>query len=423
MEWKDFCLKISKILSLYRIIEFSFDENRIIYKINNEIYEFTKEDLLYLEELSSKYTYENGVIYTENYYEHMLDCGDKQSNMIINLMENNIEIKDKDYKYSIKHISKELIYYLLKDYDSKNGLNRRFDTMKMRWRINELEKRDLFSLITTIIKFPMCLSISSEKIVDQDTFKSCSESFMFNMAYNYNVLIKCVDEANNVILEKKNYIRSKSLNMKEMETPKLIYNPTLIEHHFTAMSSEDPFIKFIGFYHVIEHFYEAVYNEQILNDVQDIIKNPGFSHKRKRDILKIVDVVKRKLKENKENFQGNELEALELVLKKFINVENIIMNLTQYDATLIDYYKDNIVVFSGGDKIDLNNKQDSYLLKKLAKRIYKTRNALVHNKSNEFSLNDRGIYKPFKDKERLIKEIPLIRYIAEEIIINSAAEL
>ena len=69
---------------------------------------------------------------------------------------------------------------------------------------------------------------------------------------------------------------------------------------------------------------------------------------------------------------------------------------------------------------DLSNDK---LPKKLAARIYKTRNALVHNKSNETRLSERGLYKPFKDKEELSKEIPLMRFLAESIIVNSSEPL
>ena len=69
---------------------------------------------------------------------------------------------------------------------------------------------------------------------------------------------------------------------------------------------------------------------------------------------------------------------------------------------------------------DISNEK---LYKKLAARIYKTRNALVHSKSNESRLNERGVYNPFANSQELTMEIPLMRYISEAIIINSASPL
>lgn len=48
-------------------------------------------------------------------------------------------------------------------------------------------------------------------------------------------------------------------------------------------------------------------------------------------------------------------------------------------------------------------------------RIYATRNAVVHSKYGE-----RLRYEPFKHDKHLGKEIPLMRAVAEEIIISSA---
>lgn len=55
--------------------------------------------------------------------------------------------------------------------------------------------------------------------------------------------------------------------------------------------------------------------------------------------------------------------------------------------------------------------------------IYKTRNALVHHKSNTARLKERGIYHPFKDEAELSNEIPLMRFVAEAIIIKTATEI
>ena len=63
------------------------------------------------------------------------------------------------------------------------------------------------------------------------------------------------------------------------------------------------------------------------------------------------------------------------------------------------------------------------LPKKIAARIYKTRNALVHHKSNTARLKERGIYHPFKDEAELSNEIPLMRFVAEAIIIKTATEI
>ena len=55
--------------------------------------------------------------------------------------------------------------------------------------------------------------------------------------------------------------------------------------------------------------------------------------------------------------------------------------------------------------------------------IYKAGNALVHHKSNAALLKEREIYHPFKDESELSNEIPLMRLVAEAVIIKTATEI
>ncbi len=89
-----------------------------------------------------------------------------------------------------------------------------------------------------------------------------------------------------------------------------------------------------------------------------------------------------------------------------------------YNDELVQYYQDNIVSFSGGEKVDLSAIDQEEAYKLLSKRIYKTRNSLVHSKESE-----KKKYVPFNDDRILIKEIPLMRFIAESIIISDSIHI
>ena len=110
-------------------------------------------------------------------------------------------------------------------------------------------------------------------------------------------------------------------------------------------------------------------------------------------------------------------------MKKFISIQDLVAELNNTDSNIVDYYKQHEVSFSKADAVDLTDYQNDKLFKKVAARIYKTRNALVHSKSNDGRLNERGIYQPFKNKQELTKEIPLMRCISEFIIIRTATQL
>ncbi len=87
----------------------------------------------------------------------------------------------------------------------------------------------------------------------------------------------------------------------------------------------------------------------------------------------------------------------------------------EYDENLCEYYKTAKVKFSNGDAVDFDNADESITSKKLATRIYKTGNSIVHSKESEQSK-----YMPFRDGKMLVKEIPLLRFIAEQTIIDSS---
>lgn len=219
----------------------------------------------------------------------------------------------------------------------------------------------------------------------------------------------------------RNYRRILSSRMINVRT--LRNDAGEIEQYNLSLTSEDPFIKFIGYYHILEYFFDAVYTDELINSVKDIILHPGFSTKKPKEINKIIDTVRKKTRANQDAFQGTELEALELTIKRFVSLEQLHEDLANYRPDLIAYYKSHEISFSNGDAIDLDNYTSDKLPKKIAARIYKTRNALVHHKSNTARLKERGIYHPFKDEAELSNEIPLMRFVAEAIIIKTATEI
>ena len=65
-----------------------------------------------------------------------------------------------------------------------------------------------------------------------------------------------------------------------ISAPRRIYKKELVEQYNMASISDDPFIKYLCYYHILEHFYEAVYKENLINAVRDILTSPVFSIKK-----------------------------------------------------------------------------------------------------------------------------------------------
>ncbi len=151
---------------------------------------------------------------------------------------------------------------------------------------------------------------------------SYANSYLFNFAYNADCVLRKISTVDSIFPKRTFRHDFRHRNYREIESPKLVYSQDLVEQYHMAVASSDPFIKFIGYYHIIEHFYDDVYAEEIINNVKDIIQSPGFSSKRKKDLIKIIDLVKTKTRQGKEEYIGTESEALELTLKNMLTYIN-----------------------------------------------------------------------------------------------------
>ena len=108
-----------------------------------------------------------------------------------------------------------------------------------------------------------------------------------------------------------------------------------------------------------------------------------------------------------------------MTLRKYIKDLSLLSEeLNRISPDLINYYKTTEVPFSKGNKVDFDNTDVDNIYVNLAKRIYCTRNAIVHSKET-----DKSKYTPFRDDKDLLVEIYLLRIIAETIIIETSREL
>lgn len=196
--------------------------------------------------------------------------------------------------------------------------------------------------------------------------------------------------------------------------PRREYISDVVDYYRLAFSSADPYIKYISFYHIMEYFYDEVYKRKIVADLINKITHPDFSYKDEEKVYEIATFVKNRMHMNDESGQGDELESLKYVLKEYVDIEQLKNKLNSIEQDSIMFYQSNKVAFCKAPTIPWNDSEGVY--NQIARRIYYTRNSLIHSKSGK----NRERYKPYKDEKELQKEIPLVRVIAEMIIINSS---
>lgn len=150
--------------------------------------------------------------------------------------------------------------------------------------------------------------------------------------------------------------------------------------------------------------------------IASFITRPSFSPYRYEDIHNFYNVIKKKMRDQRDDGVWNERNGLLLCLKRYIpDLSTLKASIVRIDSSAIDYYRTTSVPFTDDGKLIDFEDESERVYSSIRDRIYATRNAVVHSKYGE-----RLRYEPFKHDKHLGKEIPLMRAVAEEIIISSA---
>lgn len=357
----------------------------------------------------------DNAIYNDTTYEIALDrridiirIVDRDDWGIIEDCENHIN-------YKIDNASYEYIIWFLSSLDDRELRRVRdfsFSRLGGGYRNDgqEDEQKSLLEFLRRNMRSLITLKIQGASKKTKIQFEQFFDSFRFQLANSFNEVIMPLNDLRDLCVTVVG--RRTTTSTSEFTAPKRVYVTELTNQYYMGLSSKLPFVQFISYYHVMEYYFEKVYNDDMIKSLQDKISSPRFSIKREQDIKEIVRFVTKKVHDKNERYDINELEALELVLRKYIDISELLNNIS---TMTIEYYKTYEVPFSKGDIVDFNDATNPKLYKKMAARIYKTRNSIIHSKSGE-----KAVYSPFKDDEALEKEIPLLRYIAEEIIIKTS---
>ena len=279
-------------------------------------------------------------------------------------------------------------------------------------------ENNILEVIKEIIPRLETLQIDSYTPKKKNEFENLLYAFLFTLGYNLDYTfqpLRFMDE----FTQPYKIGKLRRNNFNDVEPPKLTYINELILHYQKGISSDSIEHQFLSFYHVLEHFFEKIYNDDILLSIKNELLKPNFSYKRTKDISNLVGFIQNRLKYKNEEFQINEPEALELTLKKFVTDLNYLKSeLNTISTKLIEHFKTTEVSFSRGNKVNFDNTNENEIYSNLAKRIYYTRNSIVHSKETE-----KTKYTPFSDDKDLINEIYLLRLISEIVIINNSKEL
>lgn len=333
----------------------------------------------------------------------LYDCNKEKK---ANYFEHPIRIRNESFfskvipKFHLKNLQFEIssptINYSLFLYLSK-GLGH-FESTRRLYIINEtlennenIQFSDFVNRINKSLKIENTLKIESNLSINYEEFPKLADSYLFYCAYNGNSAISRFDpfKFGEKLVNYGSFYSPMEIICKNLENE-------LIICYKKAIISDDPFIEFISFYHIIEYYFNLIMKE-FRDKTKFIIPEFQGSEKDFKNIF----------------LDGNNLNRekiqLELVLRKFIDQKILQEELENYYG--FSYFTTNEVRFANADPIG----NDFY--KSLAKRIYSVRNALVHRKEEH-----KSKYLPFREDHtsELRKENTLMRAIANQIILKSS---
>ncbi|MBR1751450.1 MAG: hypothetical protein IJ740_11340 [Ruminococcus sp.] len=314
-------------------------------------------------------------------------------------------IEEYGYLFSISTASSNYLFALISNYFKENSdvdipyISRLYHNEAIN-SFDDLTKA--FRILTVKIYSPADYSFSE--------YKKILNSYLFNISYNNNYVFS----VRNFKDERSHYIDR--IKRKGQLFPYRSYNPELIRYYYQGVSSDMPFTQYLAFYHILEFFFQSVSEQVAFEAIEEFITRPSFSPHHKEDIKNFYKKIKTIMKEQKDDGVWNERNSLLLCLKKYVpDLEELKETIISISENSVDYYQNNTVPFADGENIISFYTTTDKIYSDIRNRVYAVRNSIVHSKDGE-----RLRYEPFKHDKELTKEIPLIRAIAEEIIINSA---
>ena len=420
-------LEIKKVLAFFLHVEDDIDEQSdIILPPNTGLGNscdivFSNDDLKTSYDSMQQYAKERLELSSSSYREVALNW--------LAIIPRNIEemppIKDSHngYMYSIDSASKEYCLFLLNEianFLNENGESRRVLDSRARIRIHfrhvirkGVETSKGIDLLPELLRVNT-LKISSESCIGISKLRELASSFEFHYIYKKGLAIsEYVD-----VQEMYSFGNSRVYGSREeIDTPPLrVYNKEVLDYYTMAMEARDPFTMYISFYHIVEHYFDDVFKRKLTETIKEKITHVDFSYKDEEKLYELAKYIKKHMNSDDDSGKGDEFASLKYVLMEYVPISELRNQINSMAPNAIDYYQKNLISFTTSEKTRIAWSNPEGVYTNLAKRIYETRNALVHSKSEQKA----NQYRPYENKKELELEIPLIKAVAELIIINSS---
>lgn len=240
--------------------------------------------------------------------------------------------------------------------------------------------------------------ISDSKTISADTFFDLADSFRFWINYHTQIaFIRPFEYIENSLELIKRIDKTKQIG----NVPQKRYNKELLLYYELALSTNDPVFRFLSFYHILESFIGKPERKEIKRVMKKFLNEKDL-----KDGISGVD-----LSSYTHKFVTNNISSAETKLLTGSNANG------KTKLLYCDYY--NYLISEKVNFANADSLKDNNFIPSLSNRIYDVRNAIVHRKEGEFKYLN---YKK-EHQDQLKIELPLIRIVAEQFIINSSKDI
>lgn len=352
-------------------------------------------------------------ILAPRYYEHAFDILNNsplRPRLFKSQEDNTITLKNNDKSISIQ-LGQNSMRFLLAIFDQKTRptsfVRRRALDPNPRARGYNRSPHDLPHLRAI---FDRMMTIKIEILSDNNLkyketdFRALAEAALFNASYARGTGLSLSRSW------ERNYYRHSLEREQDIQFPRRTYNADLLAHYHLALSSDSLILAYLSLYKILEYFYVSAGETIFHKRLKEKLISPGFSPAKSSQLRDLVNMVR------KFDQKTNEEKMLANVIEQYFMSDEIADWLHDPDNTAGQHYTTIQTVFGLSHKVDLNADQ---LASSLAKRVYHLRNALVHNKEG-----DLPRFIPFTGQEDVLtKELPLILFLAESLIVKTGTDI
>lgn len=240
-----------------------------------------------------------------------------------------------------------------------------------------------------------------------------AELFLFQLAFDYDYSISLAKKDLSYLFFSIRHFGTPRKKNTEVSIPKKQYEKTIMELYKRAISSNTIEYQFLSFYQILEYLFDRILIEKHTDEMKFLVEHEMISHTYVYDLMARV---------NEDYKNAREEDLLRQVLLKYLGDDEdfhlaMERELSRYDETLIEYYKEHTISFTVANKFDLDDHTLEEVAKRLSQRVYALRNSIVHRKSK------KNKFDPLLNSRELMPETILIRVVSEIIINNYSYDL